>query len=221
MEDIKTASTRLILSSIGLILFLGGWASFAETIPLDNLGLRLNSLHIAPIILIAFWAFSWQRFFVLSHVANKPIIDNLILKKVNETNSLPRKIFPSESFGIQGGASIAKWAWPHPEIPRDAPFNHVFYKRMLGKRLFMFYYRGVDENGEDLYINIGCILTSEKMKGVVTPLQLKYWKCIWFEIQTLVPRFFDTPIIGFHYFPHIFAWATLFYMLTWGVNAAI
>lgn len=220
MEDIKTASTRLILSSTGLILFLGGWASFADTIPVGSLGLKLTSLHIAPIILIAFWAFSWQRFFVLSLTTNKPKIDAIVLDKVNETKRLARAIFPPETVGIYGASGIVKWNWHHPEVSNESPFDHIVYKRLFGKRLFMFYYIGNDINNESLHVHIGPVPADMK-NGVVTPLHRKYWKCIWFEIQTLVPRFFDTPIIGFHYFPHIFAWATLFYMLTWGVNAAI
>lgn len=219
MEDIKAASTRLILSSAGLILFLGGWASFADTIPIGNLGLKLTSLHIAPIILIAFWAFSWQRFFVLSREANKSSIDDLILKKINDSEFV-YSAFPPKSFGLNNVKWIHKWGWTHAEIPQNVPDNYVFYKRMFAKRLFMFQYHGLDVNNEGLHIHFGPV-ASNINNGAITPLKLGYWKCIYFEIKTLVPRFFDTPVVGFHYFPHIFAWVAFTYICIWNLSLVI
>lgn len=219
MEDIKTASTRLILSSAGLILFLGGWASFSDSIPIGNLGLKLTSLHVAPIILIAFWLYSWQRFFVLSRDANKPTIDALLLKGVN-ASELARSVFPPKLFGLPGANGIVKWGWPHAEIPREAPHNHILYKRMFYKRLFMFQYFGNDVNDNGLYVHFGPVAVNIN-NGVVTPLSRGYWKCIWFEIKVLVPRIFDTSIIGFHYFPHIFAWIAFAYIFIWGLGLMI
>lgn len=213
MEDIKAASTRLILSSAGLILFLGGWASFADSIPIGSLGLRITSLRIAPIILIAFWAFSWQRFFVLSRTANKPAIDDLLLKSVN-ASTLARSIFPPKLFGLPGAVGVHKWGWDHSEIPQAAPDNHIFYKRMFFSRLFMFHYFGNDTNDSALCVHFGPV-ASNINNGSVTPLKRGYWKCIWFEIKTLAPRFFDTPIIGFHYFPHFFAYVAFVCLLVW------
>ncbi|HID9646541.1 TPA: hypothetical protein ACXI3D_004982 [Serratia marcescens] len=219
MEDIKAASTRLILSSAGLILFLGGWASFADSIPIGNLGLKLTSLHVAPIILIAFWLFSWQRFFVLSRDSNKPTIDDLMLKNVN-TSKLVYSIFQPALFGLPDAKGIAKWGWAHAEIPNKAPHDHIFYKRTFFKRLFMFQYFGNDVNDQALFVHFGPA-APDVNNGAVTPIKLRYWKCILFEIKVLAPRFFDTPIIGFHYFPHIFAWIAFAYICIWSLGLVI
>ncbi|MCH4197523.1 MAG: hypothetical protein LKJ78_21625 [Serratia liquefaciens] len=213
MEDIKAASTRLILSSAGLILFLGGWASFADSIPLGNLGLKLTSLYVAPIILIAFWLFSWQRFFVLARQSNKPSIDQMIVDRVN-SSKLVKSVFPPKSFNFPGAVGIYKWAWHHESILRSAPSDYVSYKRERFKRRFMFHYLGNDSNDTAINVHFGPVATNIK-NGDITPLTIGYWKCIWFEIRTLAPRFFDTPIIGFHYFPHIFAWAAFIYVCIW------
>ncbi|CAI1709162.1 Uncharacterised protein [Serratia quinivorans] len=213
MEDIKTASTRLILSSAGLILFLGGWASFAESIPIGNLGLKLTSLHVAPIILIAFWLFSWQRFFVLARQSNKPAIDQMIVDKVN-SSKLILSVFPPKSFNLPGQVSKHKWGWPHESVPKAAPHDYVSYKRERFKRRFMFQYFGNDSNEEARYVHFGPVASNIK-DGDLIPFNTGYWKCIWFELRTLAPRFFDNPIIGFHYFPHIFAWAAFFYVCIW------
>lgn len=221
MEDIKAASTRLILSSAGLILFLGGWASFSDSIPIGNLGLKLTSLHVAPIILIAFWAFSWQRFFVLSRETNKSLIDDLVRKKINDSNFV-YSVFPPKLYGLPFPDinSISKWGWPHAEIAKEAPDAYVFYKRMFAKRLFMFKYFGLDANKEGLQVHFGPV-ASNITNGAVTPLKFGYWKCIWLEIKVLAPRFFDTPIIGFHYFPHIFAWFAFAYICIWSLGLVI
>lgn len=211
MEDIKAANTRLILSSTGLILFLGGWASFSDAIPISNLGLKLSSLHVAPFILVFFWLFSWQRFFVLSNQSNKPNIDQMITDNVNSSR-LIFSVYPPNSFGLPGTVDIHKWGWEHKNIPQNAPADYVSYRRTFLKRCFMFQYVGYDSNGEGRYIHFGPDNPSNN-NGCLTPSSLSYWKCIWFELRTLAPRFFDTSVVGFHYFPHIFAWITCIYML--------
>ncbi len=215
MEDIKTASTRLILSSAGLVLFLGGWASFADSIPIGSLGLKLTSLHVAPIILVAYWLFSWQRFFVLARQTNKPEIDQMIADKVN-LSKLVLSVFPPKSFNLSGTIEIHKWASLNERYRQD----YVTYKRERLKRRFMFQYHGDDQHDAKPYVSFGT-KASNINDGNLSPFNHRYWKCIFFEIKVLVPRFFDTPIIGFHYFPHIFAWIAFAYICIWSLGLVI
>lgn len=219
MEDLKTASARLVLSSVGLILLLGGWASFANEIPIGNMGLKLTSLYVAPFLLCGFWLYSWQRFFVLARHSNKPDIDKLLLSSINTAcntnqNDLIRSVFRPQNFNLKLPVMVRKWGWSSVYIPADAKADYVVYNRSLGRRDFMFCYLGNDINDNALYVHFGP-KASNIQNGTLRPISLGYWKCISFELKHLINHSFKLPLIGAHYFPHIFAWSTLVYLSVW------
>jgi len=207
MEDIKATRTKLIVSALCVLALFGGWATFADALPIGNFGLKITASYIFPYILVAFWLYSWQRFYVLSRHTNKPIIDALILEKIT-TPDLIFKLFPPRSYGLANAIAIGKWGWPDSRIPSNAKQNFVFYGRKTLSRCFMFNYLGNDFNGDALYVHFGEPASNIK-NGHLTPNCASYWKCLWYEIRFLTTKFFDTPIVGFHYFPHLLSWFTL------------
>ena len=60
----------------------------------------------------------------------------------------------------------------------------------------MFHYFGNDTNDSALCVHFGPV-ASNINNGSVTPLKRGYWKCIWFEIKTLAPRFLIPLSSGF------------------------
>lgn len=216
MEDIKSSRNWLLLSSLTILLFSAGWASFSDSIDIGNTGLKMTAMSIAPYLLIAFWLYSWQRFYVISKHVNKPQIDSMISGKVN-SSLFVFLVFPPKSFGLIAACGIGKWGWPHPEIPKPTPGNYVFYKRTIFKRTFMFNYFGNDASGDGLYVHFGPA-ASNIQNGSVTPLCVGYWKCIFFELKFLIVRLFDTPSVGFHYCPHILSWISLAFISMWHIQ---
>jgi len=211
MEDIKAASTRLLICSISVMFFFGGWASFVDSFSIGNFGLKITAIYILPYLLIGLWLYSWQRFYVLSRHSNKPIIDALILERINSTNFV-FKAFPHNEYGLSGAVAIGRWGWPDERIPRNSPQNFVFYGRDTLKRHFMFNYFGSDLNGDALYVHFGDSASNIK-NGCFTPFRKGYWKCLWFESKFLLTKFFDTPTVGSHYIPHFVSWAVLAFLL--------
>lgn len=217
MEDKKVVGVWLILSSVGMMLLFGGWASFSESIPVGMTGLKLTSLQIAPYLLTAFWLFSWQRFYVLSRHNSKAVIDSLISDNINtnnnnQQNDIIRTVFPPAAYRLKKPVVVRRWAWPSKDLPEQAPANYVVYKRLFGKRLFMFNYMGNDLGDAALFVHIG--LKSHNIhEGMVKIPSLSYWKCLFFEIKTLFRLAFEQPVIGAYYFPHLMALICFFLFL--------
>lgn len=219
MEDLNTASKRLILSSAGLILLLGGWASFSEDIPVGITGMKVTSIYIAPWVLVFFWLYSWQRFYVLSQHNNKKEIDNIISREINKSanhiaDKIVRSVFPPSNFNLQSPVAVRKWGWRDAKIPLDAPADFIYYERCFLKRNFMFSYIGNDLNNQALHVHFGPQANNIK-NGTFSFFSCKFWKCVAFEIKIIAPLSFKLPIIGFHYFPHIFSWGTTLYSFLW------
>lgn len=143
----------------------------------------------------------------------------MLVEKVN-SSKLILAVFPPKSYKLPGAVDIHKWSWSHESIPQTAPHDYVSYKRERFKHRFMFYYYGNDTNDEALCVHFGPVASNIK-DGDLTPSNTGYWQCIWFKTRFLALRIFDTPIIGFHYFPHIFAWVTFVYMCIWGFGQMI
>ncbi|WP_196004769.1 hypothetical protein [Citrobacter freundii] len=205
MDKVNTVLVLLITLSLALIAIFTGIGSVSGSIPIGNSGVSLQATKTFPLLLIIFWLFVWQRFMVLSLHENKPIIDKLILKKINQS-TLVYKIFSAKKAGFPGGVGISKWGWNDGSIPHDAPGNHIHYERGFLARRFKFSYFGNDSAGAGKFIHFGPKANNIK-SGTLTPLNFGYWKCLVFEVKFLLVRLFDTPVIGQHYIPHAFAWA--------------
>ncbi|EOC1611847.1 hypothetical protein ACI49Z_003573 [Cronobacter turicensis] len=215
MEDKKAVSRLLVCSSVGLMLLLGGWASFREFIPVGVPGLKLTSLQVAPYILTAFWLFFWFRFYVLSRHEDKPEIDKLISEKINSNpnnnqHDLIRSVFPPSKYGLKIPVVVRRWAWQCEELPVSAPLHYVVYQRNFCKRLFMFNYMGNDYNDAALFVHVGHEAVNIH-NGVVKLPSSGYFKCLFFEVKCLVKLSFEKPIIVSYYAPHLLAWFCLFY----------
>lgn len=225
MEDLKTASNRLVLSSVGLILLLGGWASFADSIPVGFTGLKLTSFYVAPYLLGAFWLYSWQRYFVLSRHINRPEIDKILVQDISlSPNSFPqhivRRVFPPHKYGYKGEVAILRWGWPHADIPNNASRDFILYKRSFLKRSFWFQYMGSDKDGNAFFTHYGDKAINI-CSGSVAFLSVGYWICLSYEIAKLSKRSFSLPVIGAHYFPHMFAWGCFSYITIWLIKLFI
>lgn len=211
MEDIKAARKLFFICSLSVLFFFGGWASFVDSFSIGNFGLKITAIYILPYLLIGLWLYSWYSFYVLSRQSNKPIIDALVLERINSTNFI-FKAFPHNEYGLSGAVAIGKWGWPDERIPRNSAPNFVFYGRVTLKRHFMFNYFGSDLNGDALYVHFGDSAPNIK-NGCLTPFSKGYWNCLWFEFKFLLTKLFDTPTIGSHYIPHFVSWAVLAFLL--------
>lgn len=215
MDDKKAVSRLLVGSSVGLMLLLGGWASFKDFIPVGVPGLKLTSLKIAPYLLTVFWLFFWFRFYVLSRHEDKPEIDKLIsyIINVNPNNSqhdFIRSVFPPNQYGLKKPVIVRRWTSKGEELPKNAPLHYVVYRRMFCKRLFMFNYCGNDIHDTALFVYIGH--KAENIRNGMMKIPSRgYFKCLYFEIKCLVKLAFEKPIIVSYYAPHFLAWLCLFF----------
>ncbi|MHA1091678.1 hypothetical protein LL024_06970 [Enterobacter ludwigii] len=204
MDKVNTVSILLISLSLALIAIFLGIGSVSGSIPIGNSGVSLQATKTFPFILIIFWLFVWQRFTVLSLHENRPTIDKLILDKIN-ISDLVHSVFSAKKFGFPGAYTVCKWGWNDPSIPKGAPGNYIHYKRGLLARRFKLSFLGNDSSGAAKYVHFGP-KASNIENGKFTPINLGYWKCLFFEAKFLMTRLFDTPLVGQHYLPHSFAW---------------
>ncbi|HII3188677.1 hypothetical protein LCD39_06955 [Enterobacter asburiae] len=200
MDKVNTVATLLIMLSLALMAIFLGIGSVSGSIPIGNSGVSLRATETFPLILLIFWLIVWQRFTVLSLHENRPTIDKLILDKINNS-SLVHSVFSAKKTGFPSAYAVSKWGWNDPYIPKGAPGNYIHYERRFLARRFKFSYFGNDSTGTAKYVHFGP-KASNIENGQLTPLNLGYWKCLFFEAKFLVIRLFDTPVIGQHYLPH-------------------
>lgn len=216
MDKVNTVLVFLITSSLALIALFTGTGSVSDTIAIGGSGVSFQTPKAVPLILTVVWILLWQRFMVLSLHENKPEIDKLIQNKLNASGFV-HKAFSAKKAGFPGAYGVNKWAWADPKIPQAAAGDYVHYERGLLARRFKFSYFGNDSTGGGMFVHFGPKASNIK-NGMLTPINLGYWKCLLFEVKFLIIRLFDTPSVGQHYIPHVVAWATALTILVMTIH---
>ena len=216
MDDLDKSRTNLMVSSVIVILFFGGLATFGERIELPFLGIQIKNSKVFPVVLLALWLYFWQRFTSLSYQKHAAEMQSTLRDEFNK-KQLVRKLFLPAEYKLPEDCEVAFRPWLQASDQPGTTFSPVIYKRFFLARVIELSYIGTE-------LHVHFIDQKSKEWGPhverarVSFPSGRYMKCLWYEILYFTSNFQQNPMVVPYFFPRLLALAAATSIAVWATQ---